>query len=163
MSLLTGRLTTTTIVLLTLFISACSTIPSSSSPPSTAVNVPINTSDEAPSEQDMTEESTQPDLTQPGQNQPDLTSPPVPQNSAQKQLLSQADQHFEQGQYEQAVAIGERLLRINRNNAEVYLLLAKAHFANGLASLAKQFARQGLAYAKNAVQKRALQSIINNY
>ena len=182
MTLITGRLsskithhfTATILVAMALLLSACNSIPTSPQlpnasssdapdPSDTSGNPMISGVPASGSEQTQASNASQANTASTNVQQKNDQQKKTQPKKAQQQLLNLADEHIQQGQYEQAVAIGERLLRINRSNAEVYLLLAKAHFANGVSSLANQFARQGLAYAKTATQKQALQSIISNY
>ncbi len=87
-----------------------------------------------------------------------VTSKPIAATNA---LLEQAEKLYEQGNYHKAIAVSERLLRINRTNAAVYILLAKAHLANGMSGLSTEFARQGLIFARQAWEKEALNQLLN--
>ncbi len=65
-------------------------------------------------------------------------------------LLSDGWKLFEQQRYDASVSVAERALRIDRRNPEVYLLLARSYLLQSQPALAKQFARQGLAFANSS-------------
>jgi len=76
-------------------------------------------------------------------------------------LIGQARQAYEQGQYQNSIAQAERGLRIDRREAEFYLLLAQSYQRLGQEDRARQFARQGLRYAPpDSPNHRALQNLL---
>lgn len=62
-------------------------------------------------------------------------------------LIDQARQAYEQGEYNAAIAIAERGLRIDRREPELYLLLAQSYLQLARPDQARQFAQQGLRYS----------------
>jgi len=76
-------------------------------------------------------------------------------------LIGQARQAYQQGQYQNSIAQAERGLRIDRREAEFYLLLAQNYHRLGQEDRARQFARQGLRYAPpDSPNHRALQRLL---
>lgn len=76
-------------------------------------------------------------------------------------LIGQARRAYEQGQYQNSIAQAERGLRIDRREAEFYLLLAQSYQRLGREDRARQFARQGLRYAPpDSPNHRALQRLL---
>ena len=76
-------------------------------------------------------------------------------------LIDQARQTYERGQYQTSIAQAERGLRIDRREAEFYLLLAQSYQRLGQDDRARQFARQGLRYAPpDSPNHRALKTLL---
>lgn len=69
--------------------------------------------------------------------------------NAVAQLLAEAWRLNQGGQYDRSNAVAERALRLNRAEAEIYLVLASNYFAMAQLQLAEQLARQGLPLAGN--------------
>ena len=67
--------------------------------------------------------------------------------SAVERLLQEGWQLHRQGIFERSNAIAERALRLDRGNAEVYLLLASNYYSLWHLGMAEQIARQGLPLA----------------
>lgn len=67
--------------------------------------------------------------------------------SAVDALLTTSRRQYDAGQYEAAIATAERALRLERSNAEIYLVIGHSYLALLQTDLAGQFARQGLAFA----------------
>ncbi len=87
------------------------------------------------------------------------TPEPVPQ--AQTSLLAKADSARARGDYDQALAILERAQRIDPDNAEVYLAMARTQAAAGHADKARTVAERGLLYCGGAAQCNALRAFLN--
>ena len=62
-------------------------------------------------------------------------------------LLQDAWALYRGEEYQRAIVMAERAMRIDRRNAEVYLLLASAHYQQYHTEQAAQLARQGLNYS----------------
>ena len=76
-------------------------------------------------------------------------------------LVRQADGEYLRGDYSRAIATAERALRIDRRNAELYLILAKSYWQQALPAQSEQFARQGLRYSgSNGSVTAALQAVL---
>jgi len=88
--------------------------------------------------------------------------PPKASNTAAvTALIGQARQAYEQGQYQNSIAQAERGLRIDRREAEFYLLLAQSYQRLGQENRARQFARLGLRYTPpESPNHRALQNLL---
>lgn len=71
-----------------------------------------------------------------------------PQVSAHRALLDKARLATESGDYETALALLERAQRIEPDNAEIYLELARTHRARGDLSMARATAERGLLYCR---------------
>lgn len=83
--------------------------------------------------------------------------PPAPSSSAAYQpLLAKAEQATARGDYEQALALLERAQRIDPDNAEIYLGMAKTHHARGDRAQARATAERGLLYCSSNVECDAL-------
>lgn len=83
--------------------------------------------------------------------------PPAPSTSAAYQpLLAKAEQATDRGDYEQALALLERAQRIDPDNAEIYLGMAKTHDARGDRAQARATAERGLLYCSSSVECDAL-------
>ncbi|PLW68237.1 hypothetical protein C0039_13715 [Pseudohalioglobus lutimaris] len=89
--------------------------------------------------------------------QPEV-SRPAP-SGAHAGLLAKADDARERGDYDQALAYLERALRIDPDNAEIYLGLAQTHAASGNDSQARATAERGLLYCNGHGQCDALRSL----
>ena len=75
------------------------------------------------------------------------TRPSTPSASAAYQpLLAKAEQATGRGDYEQALALLERAHRIDPDNAEIYLSMARTHHARGDSAQASATAERGLLY-----------------
>ena len=73
--------------------------------------------------------------------------PQRPVNSAVEDLLRSGEELYDARDYDAAIAIAERALRIDRLNPRIYLLIAKSYWAKGAYGEASQTARQGLQYS----------------
>ncbi len=72
---------------------------------------------------------------------------PQHHTAAAQVLLDEAQQLQGRQQWQQAIEVAERGLRIDRRMAEFYLVLAQSYEAMGERSSAQSFARQGARYA----------------
>lgn len=99
----------------------------------------------------------------------DIATPPPPEpppkpgepdtRAAYQPLLDRADQLREKGDFEQALALLERALRIDADNAQVYLELARTHRARGDYAQARATAERGLLYCRGRAQCNALRDL----
>lgn len=81
--------------------------------------------------------------------------------SAVDTLLNSARRQYDAGQYEAAIATAERALRMERGNAEIYLVIGHSYLALLQTEMAGQFARQGLAFAAaGSSVRRQLQALL---
>ncbi|MBU2886092.1 tetratricopeptide repeat protein [Gilvimarinus agarilyticus] len=95
-----------------------------------------------------------PDATEPQQpaesGEPSAPAPVQPsmgnRDSAVAALLERSLSEYRRGRYPQSVATAERALRIDRRNADIYLLLAKNYYRLEDNQQAAQFAQRGLRY-----------------
>jgi tetratricopeptide (TPR) repeat protein len=62
--------------------------------------------------------------------------------------VSQARAQYQAKQYQAAIAIAERALRIDRRSPDVYLVLAQSYMQLANRQLALQFVQQGIRYAQ---------------
>lgn len=104
---------------------------------------------------------------EPEVREPVEVPPPEPQveerraPSAVDTLLATARRQYDAGQYEAAIATAERALRMERGNAEIYLVIGNSYLALLQNELAGQFARQGLAFAAaGSSVRQQLQSLL---
>lgn len=67
--------------------------------------------------------------------------------AATSDLLQDAWALYRKEEYPRAIVMAERAMRIDRRNAEIYLLLASAHYQQYHTEQAAQLARQGLNYS----------------
>jgi len=67
-------------------------------------------------------------------------------NRATAQLIADAQRQFQRNDWQAAIAIAERGLRVDRREVRLYLLIAKSYRALGSMDISKQFAEQGLRY-----------------
>lgn len=108
------------------------------------------------------EELPEPETSEPAEVQrpePEVEVPRTP--SAVDTLLNSARRQYDAGQYEAAIATAERALRMERGNAEIYLVIGHSYLALLQTEMAGQFARQGLAFAAaGSSVRRQLQSLL---
>lgn len=108
------------------------------------------------------EELPEPETSEPAEVQrpePEVETPRTP--SAVDTLLNSARRQYDAGQYEAAIATAERALRMERGNAEIYLVIGHSYLALLQTEMAGQFARQGLAFAAaGSSVRRQLQSLL---
>lgn len=109
------------------------------------------------------EELPEPEVSEPVEVQrpepAEVEAPRTP--SAVDTLLSTARRQYDAGQYEAAVATAERALRMERGNAEIYLVIGHSYLALLQTELAGQFARQGLSFAAaGSSVRQQLQSLL---
>ncbi len=80
---------------------------------------------------------------------PQIQTPaPSPASNAIASLAVQARAQYQAKNYQAAIAIAERGLRIDRRAPELYLLLAQSYFQLANTPLALQFVQQGIRYAQ---------------
>lgn len=79
-------------------------------------------------------------------------------DSAHRVLVARASEASSRGDYDQALAHLERAQRIDPDNAEIYLALARTHDAAGNASQARAVAERGLLYCSGSRQCDALKA-----
>lgn len=93
-----------------------------------------------------------------------LPAPAIPQQEPERavdRLLQESRSQLAARDWQAAIASAERGLRIDRREAELYLLLAEGYRGLGNADRSVQFARQGLRYAgANSPVARALHNLI---
>ncbi len=73
---------------------------------------------------------------------------PVASSNATASLVSQARAQYQAKNYQGAIAIAERALRIDRRAPDVYLILAQSYMQLANTQLALQFVQQGIRYAQ---------------
>ena len=85
---------------------------------------------------------------------------PAPQEPAVSEayspLLAKADEASRGGDYEQALALLERAQRIDPDNGEIYLSMARTYTAKGDTRQARATAERGLLYCQGRSQCAAL-------
>ncbi|WP_341939455.1 tetratricopeptide repeat protein [Marinimicrobium sp. C2-29] len=75
-------------------------------------------------------------------------------------LIDQARLAYERGEYDVAIAVAERGLRIDRREPELYLLLAQSYLHLARPKRAGQFAQQGMRYSPpNSPLYQALEAV----
>ena len=84
------------------------------------------------------------------------SKPPI--TTAAQNLIAKAQRAADRGQYEQAIALLERALRIGPDQPEVYLSLAKTYKAKGDLSMSKATAERGMLYCSIPAQCEALRA-----
>jgi tetratricopeptide (TPR) repeat protein len=91
---------------------------------------------------------------------PTPTQPPSPQrppiNSAAQSLMDKAGVESDAGNYEQALALLERALRIAPDGGEIYLALAQTYSLKGDTAMANAAAQRGMLYCSGRAQCDAL-------
>ncbi len=91
---------------------------------------------------------------------PTPTQPSSPQrspiNSAAQSLMEKAGIESEAGNYEQALALLERALRIAPDGGEIYLALAQTYSLKGDTAMANATAQRGMLYCSGRAQCDAL-------
>jgi tetratricopeptide (TPR) repeat protein len=85
--------------------------------------------------------------------------PPEPAVSAHRELMLRAERAAAGGDYEQALALLERAQRIDPDDADVYLRLARTHGAAGNAAMARASAERGLLYCRGYDQCQSLRAL----
>jgi Tfp pilus assembly protein PilF len=96
--------------------------------------------------------STVPTPTQPSSPQ----RPPI--NSAAQSLMEKAGAELDTGDYEQALALLERALRIDPDSGEIYLALVKTYSLKGDTAMANAVAQRGMLYCSGKAQCDALRA-----
>lgn len=105
-----------------------------------------------------------PEYTEVEAPKPPITpSQPVPLakpsiTDAAQNLIKKAARAAREGDYEQAIALLERALRIGPDRPEVYLSMAKTYKAKGDSSMASATAERGMLYCSGARQCEALRA-----
>jgi tetratricopeptide (TPR) repeat protein len=106
---------------------------------------------------------TEPQYTEVEQLKPPSVTPsqPEPQpkpalTDAAQNLIKKAAEVAAEGNYEQAIALLERALRIGPHRPEVYLSMAKTYKAKGDYAMASATAERGMLYCSGAMQCEAL-------
>ena len=122
-----------------LLLGACGTVPDSDPAPveKRPVSAPV---------------TTVPTPTQPSSPQ----RPPI--NSAAQSLMEKAGIESEAGNYEQALALLERALRIAPDGGEIYLALAQTYSLKGDTAMANATAQRGMLYCSGRTQCDALRA-----
>lgn len=90
---------------------------------------------------------------------PPVSAPrPAPPSAtaAWQPLLAKAEQATQRGDYEEALALLERAQRIEPNSGEVYLCMARTHYARGDDVQARATAERGLLYCSSDAMCDAL-------
>lgn len=76
-------------------------------------------------------------------------------------LITQGWDLFYAREYDRAIATGERAMRLERTNAEIYYLLARCHQQQSRIDQARQLTRQGLVYSpKGSLMERQLNTLL---
>lgn len=73
---------------------------------------------------------------------------PAASSNATASLVSQARAQYQAKNYQGAIAIAERALRIDRRVPDVYLVLAQSYMQMANPQVALQFVQQGIRYAQ---------------
>jgi tetratricopeptide (TPR) repeat protein len=73
---------------------------------------------------------------------------PVASSNATASLVSQARAQYQAKNYQGAIAIAERALRIDRRAPDVYLILAQSYMQLANTQAALQFVQQGIRFAQ---------------
>ncbi|MFK7976773.1 MAG: tetratricopeptide repeat protein [Halioglobus sp.] len=94
----------------------------------------------------------------PVETAPRVQEPSV--TAAYTPLLAKADAATARGDYEQALALLERAQRIDPDNAQIYLELARTHSERGDARQAAATAQRGMLYCENPEQCDALRNYL---
>ena len=100
-------------------------------------------------------ERPQPPVTPPSPSAPE---PQSPVTDAAQTLIDKAARASSSGNYEQAIALLERALRIGPDKPEVYLSMAQTYSAKGDTSMASATAERGMMYCSGTVQCAALRA-----
>ncbi|TGD72447.1 tetratricopeptide repeat protein [Mangrovimicrobium sediminis] len=130
--------------LLALLLTACGTTPSA--PPRVETGEPaVTTEPSRPT----------PPVTPSRPSEPERTS------TTPSSLLAKADSARTRGDYDQALAILERAQRIDPDDADIYLQMARTHAAAGHAGKARTVAERGLLYCSGSAQCNALRAFID--
>ena len=115
-----------------------------------ACSVPVGPTYPAPTPSPAPTPPTQPAPPSPAPAPPVTPAPPPaapkPAPSVTLALVEQSDLARAQGDYDKAVALLERAIRIEPDRPELWLGLAKAHLAQGDYAGAEQFARKSLLF-----------------
>lgn len=77
---------------------------------------------------------------------PEIDMGDSPSARAVQDLVANAQREYDKGDWQSAVAVAERALRIDRRQPAVYLILAKCYRAMGENGQALQFVEQGRRY-----------------
>lgn len=87
------------------------------------------------------------------------SSPQRPRvNSAAQNLMDKAEAEVDAGDYEQALALLERALRIDPDSGEIYLALVKTYSLKGDTAMASAAAQRGMLYCNGRAQCDALRA-----
>lgn len=106
----------------------------------------------------------QPEQREPSAQTPVQTSPRAEEPevaAAYAPLLAKAEAASGRGDYEQALAFLERAQRIDPDNADIYLELARTHSERGDARQAAATAQRGLLYCTSSAQCDALRNLLH--
>ncbi|MFT5710642.1 MAG: Tfp pilus assembly protein PilF [Halioglobus sp.] len=79
-------------------------------------------------------------------------------NSAAQNLMDKAGAQLDSGNYEQALALLERALRIDSDSGEIYLALVKTYSLKGDTAMANAAAQRGMLYCSDKAQCDALRA-----
>lgn len=100
-----------------------------------------------------------PEQKPPVKNEPDIvpgdTQVAMGTANAVHGLIDDAWDHYNGGEYDRAVAVAERAMRLNRRNPEIYLVMASAHYQRYRNDLARQLVRQGLSFSERGTRVHA--------
>ena len=93
---------------------------------------------------------------------PTPTQPPSPKrspvSSAAQNLMDKAEAELDAGNYEQALALLERALRIDPDSGDIYLALVKTYSLKGDTAMANAAAQRGMLYCSGKAQCDALRA-----
>jgi len=102
----------------------------------------------------------QPDYERGAGRPPEAAAPSPAAPLPYANLLQQATQAREAGEYNRALALLERAQRIDPGSADIYLALAESHRERGDTAQARATAERGLIYCAGRTQCEALRDYI---
>ena len=90
------------------------------------------------------------------------TVQPKPAEKAVENLLDTAWRHYDNDDFDAAIAVAERAQRLDGRSAEVYLVMASSYFLQGKRYVAKQFAQRGLNFSTGGseINKKLTQLLV---
>jgi len=89
-----------------------------------------------------------------------MAPPTPPATAAYGPLLARAEQAAAAGDFERALGLLERAQRVDPDSADVYLAMARTHYARGDYAQARATAERGLLYCASKAQCAALRAFV---